>query len=673
MTSVELALDPADGSKETVDLLSSLCSNPLPRKLRWLQITKSSLQEFEGNIIAPTFLRGTADRMSTSRIFRIVETTGQVNARYRLHQEDTPTPLILRRHRQPVPVAPVVPPERFRGWHIMSRFAGYFAQQAVLRLLRRKDKLQPGVRLREILEEFGGLWIKVGQLLSLRTDAFSPEFCRELSRLQHRAIGFPPEIGRALIERELGVPLHRIFSSFDEVPIAAASISQVHEAVLRDGNIRVVVKVQRPNIEQSFAQDMKLLRRLTEIFKSVRFLSYIRWDEALWELDEIMREEVDYRYEAANLRRMRPSLRRHGIYVPRVYEKYCSRKILVMENVPGVLMSDYIHMRDRDPEHLKQWLAENNITPTRVARRLFHSALRQVIEDNLFHADLHPGNIMLLRDSRVALIDFGTIGSLDREFLKLYMLNMRAMAARDYSKAADFMLRLCPELPSFNIVELRAELIRVYRRWEARSYLNNMSYYEKAMTSATTEAGRVMARHRIQVSWRFLRISRTWGTLDASLGTLIPNINQVTLFRSYFKAANRRASRAGGLIARLRGVAEGAADLAQEMDVVYGPALRKRALVLQGTVGKVSRVFTALFRTVKFGLILVLFFLIYTYLFQHHRNIVDPIDLFIFENLARETPEIAFEHWIYFIASVYVFYRLVRIFIRILEKPDVAD
>lgn len=119
---------------------------------------------------------------------------------------------------------------------------------------------------------------------------------------------------------------------------------------------------------------------------------------------------------------------------------------------------------------------------------------------------------MLLRDSRVALIDFGTIGSLDREFLTLYLLNMRAMAARDYSKAADYMLRLCPELPSFNIVELRSELIRVYRRWEARSYLNNMSYYEKAMTSATTEAGRVMARHRIQVSWRFLRISRTWGT-----------------------------------------------------------------------------------------------------------------------------------------------------------------
>ena len=177
------------------------------------------------------------------------------------------------------------------------------------------------------------------------------------------------------------------------------------------------------------------IRRLSEILPSfagcIAKLSqwsiqpHMRWQDMLWEVEQLMAEELDYNYEIANIRRMKKVLSRHNIYVPKVFSHYCSERVLVMEFIHGVVMADYLKVAASDPLRLKAWCEENNVEPRRLGKRLFFSNLRQLFEDNLFHGDLHPGNIVLLRDSRIAFIDLGSIGFSDRDFLEKYALYFR--------------------------------------------------------------------------------------------------------------------------------------------------------------------------------------------------------------------------------------------------------
>src|SRR3546814_179238 len=264
------------------------------------------------------------------------------------------------------------------------------------------------------------MWIKIGQLLSLRTDVFSEAVCRELSRLQYQVIGFPLSEVEEALATEYGADVDDIFQYFSAEPIAAASISQVHLALLREPNVLVAVKVRRPRAEIAFIRDLRHLKWIIRIIEFLGLGQYLHLRDALWELEQMVKEELDFRYEAANTRRMRKLLKRHDIYVPRVFQDISTSRILVTEFIDGVLVSDYIRVSQQDPERIRRWCLANNVDPKKVGKRLFQSAMRQIFEDNLFHADIHPGNIMLLRDSRLVQIDFGTIGYCERNFLANY-------------------------------------------------------------------------------------------------------------------------------------------------------------------------------------------------------------------------------------------------------------
>ncbi|MCB0237469.1 MAG: AarF/ABC1/UbiB kinase family protein, partial [Anaerolineae bacterium] len=152
------------------------------------------------------------------------------------------------------------------------------------------------------------MWIKAGQLISLRTDLLSREMANELSQLTYLTNGFEPDIARQVVEDELGRPIEDVFDVWDAHPFAAASISQVHRARLRSNGVWVAVKVQRPGIKQVFARDLKLISRILRMMKRMPGLGFITWDGMIRELERMMTEEVDYRYETANLRRMRKLL-----------------------------------------------------------------------------------------------------------------------------------------------------------------------------------------------------------------------------------------------------------------------------------------------------------------------------------------------------------------------------
>src|SRR5262249_17162233 len=240
----------------------------------------------------------------------------------------------------------------------------------------------------------------------------------------------------------------------------AASIGQVHKAWLKEERVWVAVKVRRPDVQRVADRDMTFIRFLIRVLEWLRFKPYARWPDLFWELQEVMLEELDYRFELTNMRRMKKILQRHGIYVPEVFPRYCTPAILVMEFIHGVLMSDYLQTARLDPARLETWREENNVKPARLARHLLHSFFRQAFEENLFHGDLHPGNIVLLRDDGIAFLDYGSLGSLERDLTRNVDLYIQALGGRQYAKMVDIFFLFSPSLPPSNLTECKNEMIR---------------------------------------------------------------------------------------------------------------------------------------------------------------------------------------------------------------------
>ena len=266
---------------------------------------------------------------------------------------------------------------------------------------------QQGAELRTALEESGVTFVKLGQVLSTRTDLLPPEITRELADLQQQVKPAPWEEIRGVLQRELEAPVEMVFGHIDPEPLAAASIGQVHRAALRNGR-PVVVKVQRPGIQDIVEQDLEIAQRLSGMLE--RRTAWGR-DLGATQLARSfaadLLEELDFSLEAKNMTDLRAALERHPeqerLVVPGYEPSLSTSRVLVMEELTGRTLSDpevLASLSRSEREHL--------------ARQLFNSILRQITVDGIFHADPHPGNIMLLEDGRMALLDCGSVGRIDR-------------------------------------------------------------------------------------------------------------------------------------------------------------------------------------------------------------------------------------------------------------------
>ena len=507
------------------------------------------------------------------------------------------------------------------------------------------------LQVRLSLERLGGLWIKLGQLLSLRTDIFSHEFCHELSGLQTRAEGFPAEFARRIIEEELGAPLETFFDDFEPIPFAAASIGQVHRARLRREDRLVAIKVQRPYASETFLREMSFIRLLAWFLEKLWFIPNLQWQEMLWELNQILAEEIDYRVEATSHMRMRKTLRAHKIHVHKVFYAYSTRRLLVTEYVTGVLMADYIRVKQADPARCDRWQEENNVEPRKVARRLFESLWRQLLEDNLFHADLHPGNIILLRDSRVALIDFGAVGSMEREYQMKYFMMMKGMATKDYAKVADCLFLISGALPPTDLTEVKKQLIRFLRGWEVRSYTRGLPYHERSMSALANGLIRILFRFECPADWAFLRITRAQETVDQSLMHLYPEANYGKLMTWYFRRIQERRRKRAFTSGHLRDFID---DIISGMRLPLhwaenatfeGWILRRRAQAFQGGTSKVAQLLAVLAGrgTVLVGMALVYFLLVFAH--QHYSGWSPLVARWMGEEL-EAFPRITYFSWV---------------------------
>ena len=286
------------------------------------------------------------------------------------------------------------------------------------------------VRVRRTLEECGGVFVKLGQVLSTRPDLLPPPLIAELSKLQDAAPPVPFSLLEPVLIAELGAPPDRVFTDFDVEPIAAASIAQVHRALLPNG-ARVVVKIARPGIVSLVDRDVEIIRRLARAFaerapwarKAGLMDLADGFAAAVW-------EETDFRIEAANI----GALARAGeqdVRIPRVHAELSTAGVLVMEWLDGVKL--------RDSHELLRTL---EVDRDHVARRLLRAILRQIMVDGVFHADPHPGNVLILRDGSPALIDFGSVGRLDAAQRAAIRRMLLAIDRRDPSLMRDALAEL---------------------------------------------------------------------------------------------------------------------------------------------------------------------------------------------------------------------------------------
>jgi len=297
----------------------------------------------------------------------------------------------------------------------------------------RRRRASRGERLRLALQELGPIFVKFGQAVSTRRDLLPTDIADELAKLQDRVPPFPGSVARQLVEVAYGKSVNEVFSQFEETPLAAASIAQVHVARLPNGQ-EVIVKVLRPDMRGVIERDLEVLHALADLAQ--RYWPEgrrLRPREIVAEYQKTILDELDLMREAANASQLKRNFAGSELlYVPEVHWDYCRAEVMVMERIHGVPISDLASLRAAGTNIAQ--LAENGV-------RIFFT---QVFRHNFFHADMHPGNIFVLiadpARPRYAAVDFGIVGSLDPRDQHYLAENFLAVFDRDYRRVAQLHL-----------------------------------------------------------------------------------------------------------------------------------------------------------------------------------------------------------------------------------------
>jgi ubiquinone biosynthesis protein len=286
-----------------------------------------------------------------------------------------------------------------------------------------------GQRLRLAFEELGPIFVKFGQALSTRRDLLPVDVADELAKLQDSVPPFSGDIAIAMVERTFGKPLSELFAAFDSIPLAAASIAQVHAATLKNGD-EVVVKVLRPGMREVIDLDLEVLDALAELADEYWIEARpVRPIEVVQEYRKTVTDELDLMREAGNAAQLKRNFAGSPLlYVPQIHWDYCRQNVMVMERIHGIIVSQIEELRARGTDIPK--LAENGV-------EIFFT---QVFRHNFFHADMHPGNIFVQVDDpknpRYAAVDFGIVGTLQPRDQHYLAENFMAFFNRDYGRIA---------------------------------------------------------------------------------------------------------------------------------------------------------------------------------------------------------------------------------------------
>ncbi len=345
--------------------------------------------------------------------------------------------------------------------------------------------------LRLALEELGPTFIKIGQFLATRPDLLEPEFIQELSKLQDAAPSILWEDIHAVLVTELGANPKKIFKKVDPVPLGTASLAQVHSAVLKNGDA-VVVKVQRPNIETTIENDLAILKDLAALAQHTEWGEFNQPADIVEEFSLSLLNELDYGREGRNADRFRENfVDDERLHVPTIYWKYSTRRVLVMERLEGIKVDDI------------PALDAAGINRAHVAIDATSCIVKEVLQFGLYHADPHGGNLMVMQDGVIGVLDFGMMGELhDRDRQNLTRLYI-SVVSLDADGIVDELMRMSVTSSGVNRNRLVRDLDRLLQKYSGKT-LKEMRFQE-IMDDVTT----VMRRHRMMVPANLWMLMKT--------------------------------------------------------------------------------------------------------------------------------------------------------------------
>lgn len=377
-----------------------------------------------------------------------------------------------------------------------------------------KNGIANPVQVRLALEELGPTFIKIGQMLSMRPDIIPQAYIKEFQKLQDDVKPERYEVIREIIEHELKRPIEELFLSFAEEPIACASLAVVHPAVLKNGD-RVVVKIQRPGARETMLKDIDLLRRITRFIKYAPQAEVLDLDEAAGELWRAANKELDFQQEARNIKKFY-EYNRDVAYItcPRVFEEYTTREVLVMERVEGIPIA-----------HLEQ-LAAEGYDLRDVAVKLADNYLKQIFEDGFFHADPHPGNI-LVREGKIVYLDFGMMGVLDKSLLEKFNSLIYGIATGNVEAMQKDVLRIGIKKGSIDTRKLYSDIEQIYNNYIVTSL------HEIDVPQMMEEIFKACRKNNIAIPADLVMMAKGLVTIEGLVARLAPEINIMDLALPY--------------------------------------------------------------------------------------------------------------------------------------------
>jgi predicted unusual protein kinase regulating ubiquinone biosynthesis (AarF/ABC1/UbiB family) len=393
-------------------------------------------------------------------------------------------------------------------------------------------------RLAADLEQLGPTFVKLGQLLSTRTDLLPAAYTDALSRLQDDLEPIPYEEVERTVEGELGVRISKAFGLFERKPVAAASLGQVHCAALRDGRL-VAVKVQRPGIDERVRADLETMSELAAWLdrRAAGSASY-EWGELVDAFGKATLDELDYRHEAANLK----TLARHlagfdAIVVPQPVDDYTTGRVITMDYVLGTKVTALSPLArlDIDGEHL--------------GRELVRAYLHQIIIHGFFHADPHPGNVFLTDDRRIALIDLGLVGHLSPRVQDRLLELMLVAADGRGDQAADVLLDLGERRDRFDEAAMRRDIVELVSRYQ------HVALADLQLGHLLLQANQAAGAHGLKPPADLAVLGKTLLNLDQVARALAPNLDVTATIRDEAMSLMRRrlldAASPSGMLASL--------------------------------------------------------------------------------------------------------------------------
>jgi ubiquinone biosynthesis protein len=394
------------------------------------------------------------------------------------------------------------------------------------------DPMTIGGRIRQVIEELGPTYVKIGQIASTRADIIPEEILMELEKLQDNVPSFSFEQVTRIIEEELGSPLEEIFSWINEGVIAAASIGQVHRAQLRTGEL-VAVKVQRPQIKTMIETDLEILLDLATLAEHrMERMERLQLRDVVEEFARSLHNELDYSIEARNAQKMAKQFENDPtIHIPVIYADYSTRTVLTMEFVEGLKLNQF--------EEIEKKGYDRKIIAEQLVRALFH----QVLIEGFFHADPHPGNIFLLQGGVVSFIDFGMVGRLTYDMKQNFALLVIGMMHKSTGSMVKAILRIGIIPAEVNLPLLTNDID------ELREKYMDVPMSRISLGEAINDLFKVAFRHQIRIPSDFALLAKCFLTLEGIVEKLDPQLSVMDMAEPFgirlLKERNRPSTIAG--------------------------------------------------------------------------------------------------------------------------------